>query len=132
MQRRDRIGQAYYAAIAPLADFALDAGGTLTFVNEAARSRVLPNATTGYTARWARFDNATGTATAFGESSSQAEARLQAPAGLGSTPAPAPPTPPGSSRCASTSVATPRAGRSSACSAPRRRSTRSSSGSTVG
>jgi hypothetical protein len=86
MQRRDRIGQAYYAAIAPLADFALDAGGSLTFVNEATRSRVLPNTTTGYTARWARFDNATGTATPFGESSSQAEARLQAPAGLGSTP----------------------------------------------
>lgn len=86
MQRRDRIGLAYYTAIAPLVDFSLDGSGTLTFVNEAARSRVVPNAATGYRATWARFDNATGTATPFGESSSSSEARLQAPAGLTAAP----------------------------------------------
>jgi hypothetical protein len=82
MQRRDKIGAAYYTAIAPLVDFALAPDGTLTFVNEAERTRVVPNAATGYRATWARFDNATGTATAFGESASAAEARLAAPAAL--------------------------------------------------
>lgn len=82
MQRRDRIGRAYYAAVAPLVDFTLDESGTLQFVNEAYRLRVLPAAPIRYRAAWARFDNATGGTTGLGDSPERDEPRLTAPAGL--------------------------------------------------
>jgi len=86
MQRRDIIGRAYYTALLPLVDFTLDARGTLQFTNEAQRSGVVADAATGYRATWARFDNATGQATAIGESSSEGEPRLAAPGALPAGP----------------------------------------------
>ncbi len=81
-QRRDRIGRAYYTAVNPLVDFSLAEDGTLDFVNEAARSGVVPDAATGYRAAWARFDNATGVATPIGEATSAAAPRLTSPGAL--------------------------------------------------
>lgn len=82
MQRRDLIGRAYYAAVAPLVDFSLDETGTLRFVNDAQRVGILPKTESRYRATWARFDNATGDTTVIGTPTEAAEPRLAAPAGL--------------------------------------------------
>ena len=60
--RRDKIGQLWLNVVLPVDDFDLTADGVLTFRNIALESKAaVPGR--GYTVAWARFDNATGTAT---------------------------------------------------------------------
>jgi hypothetical protein len=82
--RRDRIAQAYLPAINPLADFALDTSGRLTFVNVAERAGVAA-APGGYHAAWFTFDNTTGDTKPLGGDTSAASSSIGAPAGLPST-----------------------------------------------
>jgi hypothetical protein len=81
IQRRDKIAQAYLTAVTPVVDVALDASGLLTFVNAAERAGVAP-ASKGYSAQWARFDNATGVADPIGPEVTAVEPALQSPAAL--------------------------------------------------
>ncbi len=83
IQRRDKIARAYLSAVNPLVDFEMSAAGTLTFANAAARAGVAP-APKGYTAQWARFDNATGAIDPIGAEISGPGLSLQAPPGLSS------------------------------------------------
>jgi hypothetical protein len=78
--RRDKIGRAYLPKINPIVDPVLSADGALTFGNAAVQYGFAP-APTGYTAVWARFDNATGTSTPIGQTTGS-QTRMQAPAGL--------------------------------------------------
>ncbi len=77
--RRDKIGLRWLTALNPLVDFALDAGGTLTFTNLATATR-RATAPDGYTVQWARFDNATATASPVGAPQSIDTERAPAPA----------------------------------------------------
>jgi hypothetical protein len=81
--RRDKIGRAYLPKINPIVDPVLSASGELTFGNAATQYGFAP-APVGYTATWARFDNATGEVTRLGQTSGR-DARMQAPAGLPTT-----------------------------------------------
>jgi hypothetical protein len=76
--RRDKIGQLWLNVVLPVDEFELSADGVLTFSNiaEATKTSVPGN---GYTARWARFDNATGSATPAGEPQTFTERRTTAP-----------------------------------------------------
>lgn len=57
--RRDKVGLRWITGVNPLADFALDGAGRLTFINVAtATRRASPPA--GYEVVWGTFDNATG------------------------------------------------------------------------
>jgi hypothetical protein len=60
--RRDKVGLQWLTGVNPLVDFALDPQGVLTFRNLAVDTR-RASPPQGYTVEWARFDNATGTAT---------------------------------------------------------------------
>jgi hypothetical protein len=62
-QRRDAIGRVYFSRINPLTRFALSDGGELTFENPAVKAGFEKEPAGGYEAAWARFDNASGTAT---------------------------------------------------------------------
>ena len=77
--RRDKIGLQWLTAVNPLVDFALDASGTLTFVNIAAATRLV-TAPDGYELVWGTFDNATGQATGVGAPVPATSERSQAPA----------------------------------------------------
>jgi hypothetical protein len=79
--RRDKIAQAFLPAINPLAEFALDASGRLTFVNVAEQAGVAP-APGGYRAAWFAFDNATGSTKPIGRDVEAAGPSIAAPAGL--------------------------------------------------
>ena len=79
-ERRTAIVRAYLTGINPIADPALAADGTLTFVNAAVEADVAP-APQAYRATWSSFDNATQTSTRIGETSSLS-ASVPAPAGL--------------------------------------------------
>ena len=79
--RRDKIGLQWLTGVNPLADFALDGSGALTFVNTAVETR-RATAPEGYEVVWATFDNATGRSTPVGAPVSVTTARAQAPAGL--------------------------------------------------
>ena len=67
-QRRDAIGRKYLNGTNPVVDFALDGSGTMTFRNEAV-DRAFAAPADSYRIVWARFDNATGEASAAGEMS---------------------------------------------------------------
>jgi hypothetical protein len=82
IQRRNRIGQAYLPAVNPLVDFRIDESGALTFENAAVKAGVAPAPPEGYEARWYRFDNNSGAATAIGVATVSRDLKIQAPAGL--------------------------------------------------
>jgi hypothetical protein len=82
IERRDKIAQAYLNAVNPLVDFSMSADGRLSFRNAAVDARVATAPANGYRATWARFDNATRTATAIGDTTGAAGAPLAAPANL--------------------------------------------------
>jgi hypothetical protein len=78
--RRDKIGMAYLAAVAPLVDFALTADGELSFANAAVQAGVAAPPRGGYEVLWSYFDNATATATPIGEPAVVLGERARAPA----------------------------------------------------
>jgi hypothetical protein len=61
IERRNRVLKTWLTAANPLVDFALTADGTFTFDNAAVAAGVAAPLTE-YRMRWARFDNATGSA----------------------------------------------------------------------
>jgi hypothetical protein len=79
--RRDKIGLQWLTGVNPLADFALDAAGALTFSNVAVDTRRAA-APEGYEIVWATFDNATGRSTPIGAPVSVTTPRAQAPAAV--------------------------------------------------
>jgi hypothetical protein len=82
IQRRDKIGQAYFAKINPLTRFALD-GGALTFQNPAVAAKFAAEPKGGYEAQWSRFDNTTGATESLGAATRSATAeRLPSPQSL--------------------------------------------------
>ncbi len=76
--RRDKIGQLWLNVVLPVVGFELNADGVLTFQNIAEETRTATPAR-GYKIAWARFDNATGTATAVGEPQVVTERKATAP-----------------------------------------------------
>ncbi len=80
IKRRDKIGRVYLTKINPISSPALDADGTLTFVNEATSHGFAP-VPRQCTADWFAFDNATGESRPIGQTSGAGE-RLAAPSGL--------------------------------------------------
>lgn len=60
--RRDKVGLRWITGVNPLADFALDAAGRLTFTNVATTTR-RASAPAGYEIVWGTFDNVTGRTT---------------------------------------------------------------------
>jgi hypothetical protein len=86
IERRDKIGRAYLNAVNPVVGFALDANDTLTFDNAASAARVASEPAGGYVVNWARFDNATGQATALGSPTAATDRRAKAPVALPSAP----------------------------------------------
>jgi hypothetical protein len=76
--RRDKIGQLWLNVVLPVDDFDLTADGVLTFRNIAVESKTATPGR-GYRISWARFDNATGTATAVGDPQNVTEPRTTAP-----------------------------------------------------
>jgi hypothetical protein len=83
IKRRDAIGRTYLTRMTPIVDPVLHPTGTLTFGN-AAVDHGLASAPASYSARWFRFDNATGESRAMGESAG-ARASLEGPAQLPTT-----------------------------------------------
>ena len=81
IKRRDIIGRTYFARINPLTKFALTEGGQLTFENPAVKAGFNTAPAKGYEAVWARFDNATGQATAIGTTTAT-QGQIQAPSGV--------------------------------------------------
>lgn len=77
--RRDKIGLQWLTGVNPLADFALDAAGMLTFTNVAVETR-RATAPEGYEIVWATFDNTIGRSTPSGAPVSVTATRVQAPA----------------------------------------------------
>lgn len=75
IQRRDKIGAAYLNAVTPLVDFALTAGGRLTFDNAAVAVHAGTEPAGGYQVRWDSFDNLTGATTAIGDATLASGAR---------------------------------------------------------
>ena len=76
--RRDKIGQLWLNVVLPLDDFDLTPDGVLTFRNLAIETKTATPGR-GYKVAWARFDNATGTATPVGEPQVLSETRGAAP-----------------------------------------------------
>ena len=71
--RRDKLGATYLNAITPLVDFALTAGGELSFSNAAVAAGVAQPPGAGYQIEWANFDNTTGAVSAIGGSRAAGE-----------------------------------------------------------
>jgi hypothetical protein len=86
MQRRDKIGAAYLIAVHPLVNFALSAGGRLSFDNAAVAAGVAVEPRGGYRIRWERFDNATGAFAPLGDSAIEMDREVDAPAPLPEAP----------------------------------------------
>ena len=78
IERRNRVVKTWLPAVNPLVDFALSAGGELTFENAAVAAGVA-TAAAEYRVRWARFDNVSGTAGDSAETTSTTP-RAAAPA----------------------------------------------------
>ena len=81
MKRREKVLRQWLTAVNPVVDVALGDTGALTFANAAERAGVATPAEA-YSVQWARFDNATGAATAVGTASPAAAMTAAAPAGL--------------------------------------------------
>ena len=81
LRRRDKILKTWLTQVNPLVDFALSETGELTFASAAEQAGVAAPAT-GYRLQWARFDNATGIATAVGGEVSADQPRVRAPIDL--------------------------------------------------
>jgi len=81
IQRRDKIGRAWLTAVNPLVDFALDSSGTLRFANAAVAAGVA-DAPREYRIRWARFDNASNTASPLGDPTTVTTTLAIAPASV--------------------------------------------------
>jgi hypothetical protein len=81
IKRRDKVLKTWLTGVNPLVDFALSAGGELTFANGAVQAGAATAAST-HRISWARFDNATGQATLIGADVSTGEMRAQMPAEL--------------------------------------------------
>jgi hypothetical protein len=84
IQRRDKIGRAYFANINPLGRFALDEAGVLRFENPALD--VTSSGSASYEAAWSRFDNSTGATTPIGALTTSSAESLQSPASLPAQP----------------------------------------------
>ncbi len=82
IQRRDKIGFTYLAAINPAVNFALDDSGRLTFVNAAVAAGVAKPPAGGYMVQWSTFDNNTGTASAIGSPTAVSTTESRAPGAL--------------------------------------------------
>jgi hypothetical protein len=78
--RRDKIGQLWLNAVLPIEDFVLSPSGTFTFSNIAVDTKVATQGD-GYTVEWAKFDNATASATPIGDAQSTNGLSIDAPAG---------------------------------------------------
>jgi hypothetical protein len=83
IKRRDKVLRTWLAGINPLVDFAIDATGDLTFANAAVQAGVA-TAAAEYRVAWARFDNATSTATPVGGEMTTKEMRARMPSDLAS------------------------------------------------
>ena len=81
-ERRDQIGKTYTALINPLVKFALDESGMLTFENPAVRAKYWEAPKGGYSAMWARYDNAAGQAQVIGVPTPSGQERIQGPGDL--------------------------------------------------
>ena len=81
-ERRDKIGKTYTAMINPLVKFVLDESGVLTFENPAVRAKYWDAPKGGYSAMWARYDNAAGQAQVIGVPTPSGQERIQGPADL--------------------------------------------------
>jgi hypothetical protein len=86
IKRRDKVLRTWLAGVNPLVDFAIDAQGDLTFDNAAVQARAATPAS-GYRVSWARFDNATNTATPVGPESTVSDMRVRVPAAFASVAA---------------------------------------------
>jgi len=84
IKRRDKVSAAYLPTVNPLVGFALGEDGALTFENAAIKADTAAPPSGGYTARWATFDNATGTTQPLGETSAP-QTTLASPPGLART-----------------------------------------------
>ena len=82
IERRNRIGQVYFARINPLVSFALTDQGALTFENPAVRAQLAKAPAKGYEATCYRFDNNSGKSDALGAAVTAMEGRMQCPGTL--------------------------------------------------
>jgi hypothetical protein len=82
IERRNRIGQVYFAAINPVTGFALTDGGGLTFENPAVRAQFAPASEKGYEVSWFRFNNTTGQSEPLGPPAASPAGPVRPPAAL--------------------------------------------------
>ena len=82
IERRNKIGQVYFAAINPLTGFVLTDAGGLNFENPAVRAGFAPAPEKGYEISWFRFDNATGQSESLGPPTTSIAGPFPAPAAL--------------------------------------------------
>ncbi|MGE3273882.1 MAG: hypothetical protein AB7O67_02135 [Vicinamibacterales bacterium] len=78
LARRDKIGLTWLTAVNPLVDLVADRSGTVTFTNAAVAAGSATPARA-YTARWFRFDNATGIATPDGPTGTVSDLAVSMP-----------------------------------------------------
>jgi hypothetical protein len=82
IERRNRIGQVYLAAINPLTRFGLTDAGGLTFENPAVRAQFAKAPDKGYEVSWFRFDNTTGQSESLGSATTSVDGPFRPPASL--------------------------------------------------
>jgi hypothetical protein len=81
IERRDKILQKWLTDVNPATDFAIDAGGTLSFRNAAVDAGTA-TAPTAYAVRWAEFDNAAGAVGTFTADETSAATESKVPGDL--------------------------------------------------